>query len=166
MRNINVEKILVPERCTNINIDPMKNEVLFIGYNYHYPNTIRHTLKIVNRNCDVLLLDKNIETYSTSILQIEYNKIFENIKETIMNGRYKYFVFDIPNVNSPTDYSRTKQVISYLKSKGKLLLINSGSDYDFEKIFGNIYNTITIKKKYIVDCGSHLYTKNLIHSIL
>lgn len=165
MRNMNAEKALVPENCTSTNIYSKQNEVLFIGYNYNYPNTIRHTLKEVNRNSDVILLDKNIELYITSELQ-EFNQLFKNIKSKIVKGKYKYLVFDVPNLNLNSDYSKTKKILEYLHTKGKLMIIINGPKHNFERIFGNLYSSNIIQKHYIVDCGNHSCTKDLIHSIL
>lgn len=148
----------------------VRPKVLFIGYKFNYPDTIRDTLQRANFDCDSLVFEQNIELYNPKARLVD-NKpdhIFEMITDKVETGKYDNYVLDIPNLAiMSNDYTNTKKLLSYLKSKNKkMIILNPGTITKFNMIFGNDYDNMIMDEKSIIRCGTHEIIKKQISNIL
>ena len=142
-----------------------KSRVLFIGYNFSYPKTIKDTLKNSNLVCSTLFFDKNIELYLSKTKYDQFDPIFNKIKNRVIVGNYTNFVLDIPNLGLHSSYENTMNVIKYLLDKGKLMILSDGDPYYFIKKFGEDYSNMVIDRKYMINCSNHPYVKQTINTV-
>lgn len=145
-------------------------KVLFIGYKFNYPDTIKDSIQRANFDCDTLILEQNIELYNPKARLVD-NKpdhIFEMITDKVEMNRYDNYVLDIPNLAlTYNDYTNTKKLLSYLKSKNKkMIILNGGSFTKFSRIFGDDYDHMLMDEKYLIRCGKHELIKTQISNIL
>lgn len=142
-------------------------KTLFIGYDFNYPLTITTTLEKCNFECDKILLKKNIELYDPSMTNLDndFTSIFENIHNTVEENNYERFVIDIPNLTLRSKYKNTKNVLNYLSSKNKKIMLIVPNHNGIESIFGDYYLNC-IDKKYLINYYNDLLTQNMIKNIL
>lgn len=89
-----------------------KDRILFIGYNFSYPNAIKNTLKDANFICSTLFFDKNIELYLSRTKFDQFNPLFSKLKTKVSNGKYTKFALDVPNLRLHSSYNNTMEVIN------------------------------------------------------
>lgn len=153
-------------------MDKTKNrkKVLFIGYKYNYPNTIKTIVQICNFDCETFLLSQNIELYNPRVRLVDNNcdTIFKSIMGTVENGNYDNYIVNVPNLNLiADDYTNTKKLLSYLKSKNKkMIILHSNSKNRFNKIFGTTYDDIIMEENYFIKYGRCEVVKNKIKDML
>lgn len=142
---------------------------LLIAYEFNYHKTIKQTLKNAGYRGSIFVLPNNIELYkknSTKSYELKFEPVYEEITKKVKSGRFDNFILDVPNLYCNSSYDNTKQIIKYLSSNGKLLLMVNGPLRRFEKIFGEDYSSMIIDSKYMIRHGNDTITKNIIHSIL
>lgn len=177
LKSINIDEELSDEDRTFFNLidyvvdkSKIRPKVLFIGYKYNYPETIKNTLEKSNFDCEYLLLDQNIELYSPKVRTTNNDSapIFKMITDRVDKDNYDNIVVDVPNLGVMTnDYTNTKRLLSYLKSKNKkMIILNAGTKTKFDTIFGTEYDDIVISERYLTQCGHHKSIRTKIRSIL
>lgn len=159
--SLNKDELSIFYFITNVkDLDNMKNDMIFIGYEHNYISTIKNVLSQICK-CDSINLSKNLELYHDD----EYKNIYNTlIRKT---DKYSKIVIDITNVYLLKDKYNTKNLIDYLLSKHKkILLIVNGYRSKFLEIYGSEYEDKIIDRDYIIYSGFDQVTINRIKKVL
>lgn len=140
-------------------------EVLFIGYNHNYIESVKATLHGLKFTCDTIVLNKNIDAPVVKGDK-SFNEVFKLIKSKLKNKRNIRVVLDIPNLCLES-FKNTNTLIDYFKSKNsKLLLMYTGDRSKFIKVLGEDNYKIAIDKKLVVFCGKDSTVKDNINKVI
>ena len=105
-------------------------------------------------NCEVFSLEKCVEMY----MEERYDKILIGLKKRLAKEKYTKFIMYIPNLYIPSDYHRTKEVISLLElTGGKILFLTPDlveNKRKFDQLFGPKYTNC------VMDMYRYLYPFN------